>query len=230
MSPTALAAEGVFLYHAVVPPPDLICPAPHLILASRSPRRAQLLQEAGYTFTQMDPPFADPAQPALERGAEDPKALAVELAEAKACSAAAQPSIQQEDATLILGADTIVVAPDGSLLGQPLDRANARQMLNVLQNHVHQVVTGVCLLAPGTGARVCFADAASVKLSDPGLAELEHYLAGDDWRGKAGAYNLSELGFLWKANVVGDPSTVVGLPMRMLTQVLLRWGVKPIRR
>jgi len=138
---------------------------------------------------------------------------------------------------VVLGADTVVVAADGSLLGQPADREDARRMLGALIGRTHRVVTGVALLRvaaganpgaqPGAGEAVTFADSARVRIGPVGAESLAAYLAGDDWRGKAGAYNLAELERRWSIEVRGDPDTVVGLPMRELRQRLADLGITP---
>jgi septum formation protein len=210
---------------SIAVPPALAPSSPRLILASRSPRRALLLRDAGYQFTALEPPFADPPQPKNGAGAVEPEALVIELALAKAQSLA--PGLGGT-AAVVLGADTVVVATDGTLLGQPADRDDARRMLHMLMGATHRVVTGVALLKrPGAQAPVVFADSTQVRIGPVGDAELSAYLAGGDWRGKAGAYNLGELRGRWPIQVNGDPDTVVGLPMRRLRVRLGELGITP---
>ena len=126
-------------------------PPPLLVLASRSPRRARLLRDAGYRFEQIDPPFNDPAQPAPSLSAS-PQALATSLALAKARSVVSSRNLRDcaADADpIILAADTVVVAPNGQLLGQPTTRDQAASMLQSLIAATHQVVTGVALAPSG---------------------------------------------------------------------------------
>jgi septum formation protein len=220
----------------VPPGPEPACA--FLILASRSPRRAGLLREAGYAFTAVDPPFNDPPQPACaEAGVtQDPEALAAGLAVAKARSAAGDAEVLRaaaRGAAVVLGADTVVVAADAALLGQPADRDDARRMLTALIGRTHRVVTAVALLrlAAPPGARaedlITLVDSAEVRIGPVGEAELSAYLAGGDWRGKAGAYNLAQLQAHWPFEVAGDPGTVVGLPMRKLRAPLRDLGINP---
>ncbi len=186
---------------------------PLILLASRSPRRAGLLREAGYRYRQGDPPFADPPQP--EHG--EAVRLAQDLAQAKARS------VREADAAgvdVILAADTIVVAPDGTLLGQPAHEQDARRMLGLLVEKTHQVVTGVCLRWLATGRLDVFADVARVTFGAVSVEELDRYLSSGGWRGKAGAYNLAELEGHWPIRVDGDPTTVVGLPMATFAERL----------
>lgn len=209
---------------------------PPLVLASRSPRRAALLRDAGYDFTALDPPFSDPPDP----GRHDPQpeadaaSQARMLAEAKARSLCQHNNLWEEIAAsrqtgsvLILAADTIVVDAAGRRLGQPADREQAAAMLQRLIDAEHQVVTGLCLLEAGPAGvvrQVSWADTARVRIGTVAAAGIEAYLDSGDWHGKAGAYNLAELRDRWPFQVEGDPTTVVGLPMVRLKQALAGWG------
>src|ERR1700758_1209534 len=116
-----------------------------LVLASASPRRKELLAQAGYTFT------VSPAHiPEDPRPGESPIAYVVRLARGKAEAVFAQHSVHQNDADpfLVLGADTTVVAPNGEILGKPVDAADAARMLRLLAGATHQVITGVALVSP----------------------------------------------------------------------------------
>jgi len=186
-----------------------------LILASQSPRRAQLLAEAGGVFEQRSPPFADPEQPPSHLRGHEAEAYAAALAKQKANSMA--------DATdgpaLILAADTICVDHEGGLVGKPRDRAHAREMVRSFIASQHRVITGVALLRVGDGPSkvASFADVAVVRFGAIDDAQLDAYVGTDDWRGKAGGYNLFDRrGAGWPIEVVGDPTTVVGLPMARL--------------
>ncbi len=121
---------------------------------------------------------------------------------------------------LVVGADTIVVDDAGRLMGKPTDRESARQMIRTLTDAWHDVVTGVALWAPATDACETFADTAHVHVGQVSDASLEAYLDSDQWRGKAGGYNLFERQDHWPIRVEGDPTTVVGLPMRILVDRL----------
>ncbi|MCC7408795.1 MAG: Maf family protein [Phycisphaeraceae bacterium] len=190
----------------------------HVLLASRSPRRASLLAEAGIPFDQIDPPFADPPSPASEAG--DAITHAVELARLKAESC-------PKGTGVLIAADTIVVSPDGLLLGQPQDADEARTMLKRLLGREHQVVTGVMLIALRDGVetrRLSLADVARVTLGPVTPRELDEFLEQGRWRGKAGGYNLAELEGRWPVKVEGDPGTVVGLPMRRILPILREWS------
>lgn len=214
---------------------------PRLILASRSPRRAQLMREAGYEFVQAEPAFADPAQPEVEEGCSDPAGHAVDLAVRKAESL--REILADHDATLaagdgqtiIISADTICVGVDGSLIGQPVDAADARSMIRSFADAVHDVVTGVALLRIRPGSRrttaddlISFAEIVPVTFGPLSDAALDSYIATNQWKGKAGGYNLFDrqaAGWPITTPDKCDPTAVVGLPMRKLAAALARWGV-----
>lgn len=196
-----------------------------LILASRSPRRARLLKQAGYAYEQADPPFADPPRP--DEGG-DPENMTVELARQKAMSLRDAGALDANLNAVILAADTVCVDEAGRNLGQPRDRDDAETMLRRFLGRTHRVVTGVALLARGDAEPESFADTAIVKMSPIPDHQLETYLDTNQWQGKAGGYNLADrLRAGWPIDVDGDPATVVGLPMRQLAARLERRGVVP---
>ncbi|MBX2851186.1 MAG: Maf family protein [Phycisphaeraceae bacterium] len=190
--------------------------APPLILASQSPRRAQLLTEAGFVFEQRSPPLADPDQPPEHLRGHEAEAYAVSLAKQKAASLAEQ----IDGPALILAADTICVDAAGELVGKPRDAGHARAMVGSFVQAEHRVLTGVALLKVGSAVE-SFADAAVVRFGAVNDEQLDAYLATDGWRGKAGGYNLFDRQAAgWPIEVEGDPTTVVGLPMRRLAGML----------
>ena len=196
--------------------------SPPLVLASRSARRAGLLRQAGYTFMQADPPFEDPPMPEAEAG-QCPTELARELALQKAQSlrSAALPHN-----AVILAADTICVGPAGELLGQPQTRHQAKAMLRRFVGQRHDVVTGIAVMT-SAGRCESLSDTAVVTWGAIDDATLEAYLRTNAWQGKAGGYNLFEREQAgWPITVQGDRTTVVGLPMPKVLDVLQRFGVK----
>lgn len=209
-----------------------------LILASGSPRRRELLAEAGYEF-QVVPPAED-----VECGVcseSGPAGLVAELAFRKALAVREQlrePSVKRDgnssevaaDSKLnvILAADTVAEC-DGFILGKPRDEDDARAMLNQLSGREHRVLTGVCLI-PVTDKAADFAasDQTSplVRIAVTRLrmdllseAQLNEYLASGAWEGKAGAFGYQDrLG--WVHVVEGSESNVVGLPMELVAEML----------
>jgi septum formation protein len=182
-----------------------------LILASTSPRRAALLRDAGFEFETMTPPFDDSDAELSELSPEETAKI---LAWRKAISA----SEHLED-DLVLGADTLL-SIDGRIIGKPAGADDARAMLGELIGRSHAVITGVCLLDVETGHQEMFIDTAQVTIGTLDEAAFEAYIAAESWRGKAGGYNLAELGEVWPIQVEGDPTTVIGLPMQKLGPLL----------
>lgn len=194
-----------------------------LLLASRSPRRRQLLLEARIPHLAEDPGVDDGTlQPGM--GAT-PSSWVTALAFLKA---AAGLSRHAEPAGVVLGSDTVCVL-DGRILGQPRDRDEAAAMLRAFENRPHEVVTGVALIwmpLGGPRRRHLFADSAVVRVGPLGERQIGEYLETGRWRGKAGGYNLEErIEAGWPIEFEGDPTTVVGLPMRRLVPCLHKLGI-----
>mgnify|MGYP000116980299 CR=1 FL=1 len=187
---------------------------PRILLASRSPRRRQLLREHGFEF---DLASASVDDSHLRPGQSDARAWVMSLAFLKA-SAAVGDERAAEGGVVILGADT-VCAVGGRIIGQPRDEAHARDMINTLSDGEHQVLTGVALICPGTLRREIYVDESLVRVGVISDEQRESYLATGQWKGKAGAYNLSErMDAGWPLECVGDPTSVMGLPMATLEQ------------
>jgi len=207
--------------------PPLLSPV--LILASRSPRRARLLREAGFEIEQQQSPFDDPLTP--ESTGQTPEQLAVDLARRKAEALWRTLPHDNDDSDrgpqrVVLAADTLAIAPDRrTLLGTPHTRAEAEAMIRSFLHADHEVITGVCLLAD-RHEPVAFADAARVRLGGVSDEQLTSYLDTGDWSDKAGGYNLVDRQRAgWPITTQGDPTTIVGLPMRRLVEVLQTFGV-----
>lgn len=196
---------------------------PRLILASRSPRRAQLLREAGFVFTQADPPFDDPPQPAGAAG-QSVEDLAGQLAGQKAMSLRGHVPAD----SVILAADTICVGMDDELIGQPKDRDDAERMIRHFMQQTHGVVTGAALLTHNMDTPQILTDRTDVTLGALSDVQLAEYLNTDGWRGKAGGYNLFDRqADGWPLMIEGDDTTVVGLPMQKIVPALKALGVMP---
>ena len=185
-----------------------------LILASASPRRRQLLREAGYAFVVAQPPVGEPEH----MGPDVPPAHHAEaLSYFKARSVAAE-----FDSGLIIAADTIV-ACGGRVFGKPTDLADARRILGALLGKRQEVVTGVTLLDAATARRRIAHESTIVVMGDPPAEALESYLAGGAWRGKAGAYGIQDQGDAFVKRLEGSFTNVVGLPMELLAAMLAEW-------
>jgi septum formation protein len=181
-----------------------------LILASRSPRRRELLAQAGYAFEVI--PAAETAECGVCSG-ENPAQMVARLALQKAADVAGRVS-----SGLILGCDTVAEC-DGQILGKPTGATHARQMLRLLGGREHRVLTGICLWrkpGPEPLVRVA-ATRLRMDLLDDG--QIERYLASGDWEGKAGGFGYQDqLG--WVHVLEGSESNVVGLPLELLAQML----------
>lgn len=197
--------------------------APILHLASRSPRRRQLLSERGVAHEAAPSPVDDSR---LTPGDVRPRQWVAALAYLKAAAAARRLLEQRLDDRLVLGADTVVVK-QGAIIGQPRDEEDAARIIRLLRAGSHEVVSGVTLLDLRSGTRRIFVDAAAVTVGDISDDVIDEYLAGGSWRGKAGAYNLSErLEAGWPISFRGDPATIMGLPVERLMPLLERSGVE----
>ena len=208
-------------------------PRPHLILASQSPRRRQLLAQHNIAHTAIHPGIDDAE---LYPGRVTPAQWVTALAYLKAMAGLyLLRSRGQTGPLLVLGADTACVKDGASgqrLIGTPTSPGEAEVILSTLQDGHHDVVTGVALIrqdSPGLPpGRTLFADAARVTVGHIGLARIRAYVESEQWKGKAGGYNLLErIEAGWPMEYEGDPTTVMGLPMQRLLNVLTRYRHPP---
>lgn len=188
-----------------------------LILASASPRRSELLRNAGIAFT-VEPAHV-PEQPLPD---EQPLAYAQRLARDKARAVFARHSDN-----VVLGADTIVVA-DEHLLEKPQDDADAARMLRLLSGRAHQVITGVCLAA--RNFEHVEAEITEVRFSPLTEAEIAAYIATREPMDKAGGYAIQGVASRWVERIDGCYFNVVGLPVprvyRMMLKLEAETGIK----
>ena len=188
-----------------------------IILASKSPRRAELLALMGFRFEVAGTDFDEG-----EITAGDPAELVRLIARAKA----------QRAAELFGGADTIIIAADtvvalgGSVLGKPSDCPEAKQMLLSLSGALHTVYTGLCVTDGGIVAENRTFSAA-VQFREISEAEIDAYVATGEPLDKAGAYGIQERGAVFVEHVGGDFYAVVGLPVCALSVILRGLGIGP---
>jgi len=182
-----------------------------LVLASASPRRQELLRNAGIPFEVQ--PAHVPEDPLPGEGAKE---CAERLAREKALAIA-----RQRPQDVVLGADTVVVI-DNVILGKPADRADAARMLRMLSGREHQVITGVCLVVGGQWAVA--SETTRVTMSEIAEDEIAAYVAGDEPIDKAGAYAIQGIASRWIPRIDGDYSNVVGLPVALVWRMLKRAG------
>jgi septum formation protein len=184
-----------------------------LVLASASPRRRELLAQAGLDFK-----VVPSSVPEELRAGESPIAYVTRVAREKAQAVFAMQTGHESDALLVLGADTSVVAPNGEILGKPADAADAERMLRLLSGATHQVVTGVCLLSDAVeegAAEVTFVTMHT--LSD---AEIAAYIATGEPNDKAGAYGIQGRAARWIPRIHGCYFNVMGLPLALVTNMI----------
>jgi septum formation protein len=179
-----------------------------LILASASPRRRELLRNAGIAFS------VQPANiPEELQDGESPQDFAQRLAREKAITVL---SLRPEGP--VLGADTIVVI-DNEILGKPLDQEDAARMLRTLSGRQHEVITGVCLVGDSIPVDVR-SSTTRVTMEVFGEAEIQEYIKGGEPMDKAGAYAIQGMASRWISRIEGDYSNVVGLPVPLVWKML----------
>ncbi len=180
-----------------------------LVLASASPRRQELLRNAGIEFV-VQPADVDETPLA----GESARTCAERLARAKALAVS---RTRPED--LVLGADTIVVV-DGAILGKPSNADEAVRMLRLLSGRTHEVITGVCVTGP-RGEDVA-SETTVVSVSEISDEEIGAYVATGEPMDKAGAYAIQGRASRWIPRIEGDYSNVVGLPVALVWGMLRR--------
>jgi septum formation protein len=181
-----------------------------LILASASPRRRELLAQAGFAFEVVT---ADVAE--IRKPGEDPIRFVTRLAREKAEAVLAREDIPPN--ALILGADTIVLL-DEEVLGKPQDAADAARMLRLLSGRSHQVITGVCLAKGRERQRA--AEVTFVRFITLSDEEIEAYVATGEPLDKAGAYAIQGRAGRWVPRIHGCYFNVVGLPLALVSSMI----------
>lgn len=178
-----------------------------LILASASPRRAELLRAAGIAFDVMPADVDETVDPE-----ETPDGYVRRVAQLKA-----ETIIARAPGRVILGADTIVLT-DNQVLGKPVDHDEARRMLRLLSGREHVVITAVCLVNSAAESNRIHTSVARTAvefapLDDP---EIDAYIASGEPMGKAGAYAIQGLASRFVTRIDGSYSNVVGLPVALV--------------
>jgi septum formation protein len=189
---------------------------PKLILASRSPRRRELLAAAGYVFEVWPP--SDEAECGVCSG-ETPAQLVARLAHQKA-----EDVVRRIEAGLVLGCDTVVECM-GQILGKPDNKAHAREILETLSGNEHRVLSGLCLWKVPDGKPEVQVAVSVLRMDELTPRQLDEYLAGGQWEGKAGAFGYQD-GLDWVHLIEGSESNVVGLPMEMFEEMMRRYRIK----
>lgn len=178
-----------------------------LILASKSPRRSELLRSAGFSFKTIPSDTEETAPDNLS-----PAETAVYIAMEKAENVA----LQYKNDTVI-GADTIVVLKN-TVLGKPKDADDAFRMLSMLSGKNHKVITGICIVHKKN--KICFYESTDVEFFPISEKEIWRYIDTGEPFDKAGGYGIQDAWLVKRIN--GDYFNVVGLPVGRLTRVLLK--------
>jgi len=184
--------------------------SPQLILASQSPRRRQLLTEAGYSF-QVSPPDESAECGICSR--ETPPEMVARLAFQKSQNVAARFT-----EGIVLGCDTVAEC-QGRILGKPRHREHAQEMLTFLRGREHRVISGVCLWKLPEDRHLTETDVTLLRMHPIDDQQLEEYLESDLWIGKAGAFGYQDRTG-WLEIIEGSESNVVGLPLELLAKML----------
>lgn len=184
-----------------------------IVLASNSPRRREILKQAGADFT-IDP--ADVDESVIP--GEAPEAYAVRVALDKARVAA-----RRAARGIVIGADTIVVL-DGAILGKPADERDAERMLSLLSGRQHTVISGLAVIDAASGRTQTNAARTSVWFRELTPAEISAYVRTGEPLDKAGAYGIQEKGALLIRKIEGCYFNVVGLPLSLLGEMLRGFG------
>ena len=180
----------------------------HVVLASRSPRRIELIAQLGIT-ADVVPADIDETPLAGEEPAQYVKRLASSKARA----------VQERLATdaLVLGADTTVDL-DGVIFGQPVDESEARRMLKALSARTHRVHTGVAVIGPERSESLVVTSMVTFEPVTDAL--LDWYIGTGEWQGKAGSYAIQGLGGTLVASTRGSMSNIIGLPLQETARLL----------
>ena len=188
----------------------------HLILASASPRRSELLASAGFTF---EVRVADVDERVLP--GERPADYVRRLAREKAAAVLSHYNPGADAGVLVIGADTAVIVDD-NILGKPVDDADAERMLLSLSGRSHRVLTGVCVCSCSEGQDVV--EETLVFMEPLTVADVRWYVDSGEGRDKAGAYAIQGLASRFIPRIEGSYSNVVGLPVARVAQLIRQWN------
>ena len=181
-----------------------------LILASQSPRRRELMTQAGYSF-RVDQP--DPNAECGICSRETPPEMVARLALQKAADVA-----QRTAEGIVIGCDTVAECM-GKILGKPEDRKHAQEMLEMLSGRPHSVYSGLCLWRRPDDKKLLRVALSRLQMLPLSRKQIDEYLDSELWMGKAGAFGYQD-NHPWLQLVEGSASNVVGLPMELLAEML----------
>jgi septum formation protein len=187
-----------------------------IILASESPRRRQLLKEAGFSFDVV--PVKVSEIPNKNLNVND---QILDISWRKAKAAFANLTSSREGDFIVISADTEVIF-DGAPLGKPSDERDAHRILRLLSGSVHEVLTAVCMIRKSTGAEVSHVETTKIFFKNLTDQEIEDYIKTKEPMDKAGAYGIQGLGGKFVEKFEGPFDNVVGLPIKVVRDLLAR--------
>jgi septum formation protein len=185
-------------------------PMKKLVLASRSPRRAEILKDLGWPF-EMVPANIDESRFESEAAVVYVRRLAQTKAETVA---------KNLNSGLVLGADTVVLVEE-EIMGQPRDEEDARRMLKLLSGKWHEVLTAVALLRVGEDRPIVDHEKTRVRFAEMSVAEIDWYVGTGEPMDKAGAYAVQGRAALFIEEIHGDYFNIVGLPVRLVYKLVM---------
>ena len=189
--------------------------ADRLVLASQSPRRHSILEDAGFQFEIVLP--SETAECGICSRESTPE-LVARLAYQKAKDVMPRAGGQ----AVILACDTVADVM-GRVLGKPEDRQHAEEMLRLLSGRKHAVYSGVCVLRVPEGEPQVEVEKSELEMENLSELQIQEYLDSEDWIGKAGAFGYQD-GHAWLNLVAGNADNIVGLPMNTVNKLLQRVG------
>jgi len=187
-----------------------------LILASASPRRKTLLEQAGYKFEVISPNVDEEAHLSESIGPQEYTKL---LAREKALAAA-----RLRPDAIVIGSDTIVYA-EGQIIGKAIDHAHAREIIELLFAKPHDVITGLAVIKMDENIELI--DSATTKVYPRMMTheQIEQHICSGNWEGKAGAYGIQETGDEFVERIEGSYTNVMGFPMELVEQLLAKFSI-----
>ena len=193
-----------------------------LILASQSPRRFQLLTDAGFKFLVHPVKVSEIIKENLNSSE-----VVLDLAMTKAKALLDEQPMYQNESVVILSADTLVVK-DEQILGKPQDETEAKKFLQLLSGSLHEVKTGVCFYSLPEGKIISKLDTTKVQFKTLSAQEIQDYIKTGEPMDKAGAYGIQGLGSKFVESTTGSWSNVVGLPMELVQNTFAeqKWTFK----
>lgn len=190
------------------------------ILASASPRRRHLLEQAGYCF--------DVVPSAVDEAAYDTDNVTSEEHTRILALAKAKDVAERFPMALVLGSDTVVDL-DGEIIGKPDDAAHAEEITRKLFSKPHKVITGVALVCVEKNIEIVEADTTIVYPRKLTEAQIADHIQNGQWAGKAGAYGIQETGDEFVDHIDGSFTNVMGLPMELIQRILNEQNILPYK-